>query len=99
MKNVSPRFAFRKLNEWREKQSPITFGPVADVESQGDTITMFSGSIEHKPHNCDWDSAPLGNKHCHYKSIVTLYDSVGVVIRHDNVTPTKIHVEWERIEE
>jgi len=57
--------------------------------------------IERKPHNCDWDSAPLGNKHCHYKSIVTLYDSVGVVIRNDNVnvTPTKIHVEWERVEE
>ncbi len=44
MKSVSWRFAFRKLNEWREKQSPLTFGPVGDIESQGDTITMFSGS-------------------------------------------------------
>ena len=44
MKSVSWRFAFRKLNEWREKRSPITFGPVGDVDVQGDTITMFSGS-------------------------------------------------------
>jgi hypothetical protein len=55
--------------------------------------------VERKPHKCDWDSAPLGNKHCHYKPIVTLYDSVGVVIRTDNVTPTKIHVGWEQVEE
>jgi hypothetical protein len=44
MKSVSSRFAFRKLNEWREQERFITFGPVGDVESQGDTITMFSGS-------------------------------------------------------
>lgn len=44
MKSVSWRFAFRKLNEWREKQSPLTFGPVGDIELQGDTTTIFSGS-------------------------------------------------------
>jgi len=44
MKSVSWRFAFRKLNEWRVKQSPITFGPVGDVEAQDETITIFSGS-------------------------------------------------------
>jgi hypothetical protein len=44
MNSVSPRFAFRKLNEWREKHSPITLGSVGDVDVQGDTIKMFSGS-------------------------------------------------------
>lgn len=46
MKSVSFAFAFRKLNEWREKSSPITFGPVGDPGGQGqeETITMFSGA-------------------------------------------------------
>jgi hypothetical protein len=26
--------------------------------------------IEKQPHNCEWDSAPLGNKHCHYDADV-----------------------------
>ena len=43
MKSVSWRFAFLKLNEWREHERPITFGPAGDVESQDETITMFSG--------------------------------------------------------
>lgn len=55
--------------------------------------------IEHKPHNCEWGSSPIGEKHCHYKAIVTLYDSRGDVIRSDNTPPTKIHVEWERVED
>ena len=44
MRSVSWPFAFRKLNEWRDGQRPITFGPVIDIESQGETISMFSGS-------------------------------------------------------
>lgn len=31
--------------------------------------------IERKPHNCEWDSAPIGNKHCHYDAIVVVYNS------------------------
>jgi hypothetical protein len=44
MKSVSCVFAFRKLNEWQEKESPLTFGPVGDMEGQEETITIFSGS-------------------------------------------------------
>ena len=44
MKNVSPKFAFRKLNEWRVQHRPLTFGPVGTFDEQGDTTTMFSGS-------------------------------------------------------
>jgi hypothetical protein len=43
MKNVSWVFAFRKLNEWRERERPITFGHVGDVVSQGETMRIFSG--------------------------------------------------------
>jgi hypothetical protein len=53
MKSVSWRFAFCKLNEWREKEWPISFGPVGDVESQGETITMFSGSSGTRVLNAD----------------------------------------------
>lgn len=44
MKSVSTAFAFRKLNEWRAKELPLTFGPVGDMEGQHETITMFSGA-------------------------------------------------------
>jgi len=64
-------------------------------------------TIEHKPHNCDWDSAPIGSKHCHYDAIVTVYNQYGHVIEgpgRDKTNPPndqneKIHVEWERVEE
>ncbi len=36
--------------------------------------------IERKLHNCDWDSAPLGNKHCHYQSIVQVYNSDSKIV-------------------
>ena len=26
--------------------------------------------IEPKPHGCDFDDAPLGNKHCHYEKVI-----------------------------
>ena len=32
-------------------------------------------TVEHKPHDCDWSSAPLGNKHCHYKAMITIRNS------------------------
>lgn len=36
--------------------------------------------IDQKPHNCDWLSAPLGDKHCHYDSVVMVYNPDGKVI-------------------
>src|SRR6266404_2189069 len=44
MKSVSWRFAFRKLNEWREHRWFVTFGPVGDVDLQGEATRIFSGS-------------------------------------------------------
>jgi hypothetical protein len=36
-----------------------------------------------KPHGCDFDDAPLGNKHCHYDKHVYVYDKTGQVIEVD----------------
>lgn len=33
--------------------------------SDTDKVTM-----EKKPHNCEWGSAPIGDKHCHYDPFV-----------------------------
>ena len=41
MKSVSWDEAFRKLNEWRERESVISFGEVEDeVDEQGKTISI-----------------------------------------------------------
>jgi hypothetical protein len=36
-----------------------------------------------KPHGCDFDDAPLGNKHCHYDKHVYVYDQKGQNIETD----------------
>ena len=55
-------------NDWRMKYA-------AQYMLSNDQVT-----IERKPHNCDWDSAPLGNKHCHYEAAVAVYNSDGRVV-------------------
>lgn len=48
--------------------------------------------IEPMPHGCDYDDAPLGNKHCHFeKSVFTEKDSNGKV--------TAVYVHWEKVQE
>ena len=37
-------------------------------------------TVEHKPHDCDWRSAPLGNKHCHYKAMITIRNSENQIV-------------------
>jgi hypothetical protein len=45
MKAISWDVAFRKMNEWRERASLITFGPVTDIEDEhGEMIQMHWGS-------------------------------------------------------
>jgi hypothetical protein len=36
-----------------------------------------------KPHGCDFDDAPLGNKHCHYEKHVYVFDRNNQVIEID----------------
>jgi hypothetical protein len=44
MKSVSWGFAFRKLNEWANLESPLAFGNVFPEDVQGETINIFSGA-------------------------------------------------------
>jgi|ERR1700728_1229616 hypothetical protein len=64
--------------------------------------------VGHKPYNCDWDSAPIGSKHCHYEAVVTVYNEYGHIIEGqglDKANPPldrdadKVHVDWERVED
>ena len=40
--------------------------------------------IEMRPHNCEWGSAPLGDKHCHYTAEVS---QVRTDVSKDGTTP------------
>jgi hypothetical protein len=63
--------------------------------------------IEHKPFNCDWDSAPIGSKHCHYEKLVTVYNQDDKIIEGpaqanplpDDQKSAKVHVGWQRVED
>jgi hypothetical protein len=63
-------------------------------------------AVERRPHDCEWNSAPLGDKHCHYEAMVTVYNQDGKVIETSfgkpdsepsDQKPTKARVEWRRI--
>ena|SRR5215469_5824760 len=48
--------------------------------------------IEPKPHGCDFNDAPLGNKHCHYeKKQEVAKDEQGHV--------TSVYVYWNKVQE
>jgi hypothetical protein len=51
--------------------------------------------IQPKPHGCDFDDAPLGNKHCHYEEVV----DVGRVCDDPKCQVTGVHVSWRKVEE
>jgi hypothetical protein len=41
-------------------------------------------SIEPKPHDCDYNRAPLGDKGCHYEPAVTAYNAAAEVVGGDH---------------
>jgi hypothetical protein len=46
------------------------------------------------PHDCDFDKAPLGNKECHFKKVVT-------VGHNDANLPykvTDVYISWEKVQ-
>jgi hypothetical protein len=64
--------------------------------------------VEHKPYDCDWDSAPIGSKHCHYEPVVTVYNQYGNIMEGPGLVkenppndqnPAKVHVDWVRVED
>ena len=81
-------------DDWRIKYA-------AEYQLDLDQIT-----IERKPHDCEWDSAPLGNKHCRYDEFVTVLNQDSKVIETSfgkaepepsDQKPSKVHVEWRRV--
>jgi hypothetical protein len=56
--------------------------------------------IEPKPHDCEWDTAPLGSKHCHYDRHEMRFDAKGNPAQSWNEGPNdKIIVMWEKVSE
>jgi hypothetical protein len=87
------------------------------------TLVGFSGAwkvatyeqviVDPRPHNCEWLTAPLGSKHCHYDPVVrsvrtSVTDKGEAVVSYDegetshanafSETPG-IYVSWQKIEE
>ena len=52
--------------------------------------------VEPKPHGCDFDDAPLGNKHCHYEKAV---DVQRAPCGGSDCKVTEVYVSWRRVEE
>jgi hypothetical protein len=48
--------------------------------------------VEKRPKDCDWEHAPIGDKGCHYKKVVTPQ-------KNEKGKVTSVYVSWERIEE
>jgi hypothetical protein len=64
----------------------------SDKQKLSDTSGVSESQIilDPKPHGCDFDDAPLGNKHCHCEKVVTPEkDSSGKV--------TAVYVYWNKV--
>jgi hypothetical protein len=48
--------------------------------------------IERKPYDCEWETAPLGAKHCHYERTVHTETD-----QHGNVTA--LYVSWQKVQD
>jgi hypothetical protein len=48
--------------------------------------------VDKKPKNCDWEHAPIGDKGCHYKKVVTPQ-------KNEKDKVKSVYVTWEKVEE
>src|SRR5579864_8220552 len=50
-----------------------------------------SVTVENKPYDCDWDTAPLGAKHCHYEAIDVAVNARGEIVdgSHVKLSPNR----------
>jgi hypothetical protein len=48
-----------------------------------------------KPHGCDFDDAPLGNKHCHFEKVV----QTTTACPEPNCKVTAVSVNWQKVVE
>jgi hypothetical protein len=86
-------------DDWR-----LRYALQYDVESS--TVT-----IDKKPHECEWGSAPIGDKHCHYDANITTSNSRVEVVTQTSHGETvdanpsfsrkiqSIYVAWQKVEE
>ena len=51
--------------------------------------------IEPQPHGCDYNDAPLGEKHCHFEKVV----EVDRECNQPNCKPVGIYVSWRKVSE
>jgi hypothetical protein len=51
--------------------------------------------VDSKPHGCDFDDAPLGNKHCHYEKVVDVQRSCDA----PSCPVTSVYVSWRKVED
>jgi len=51
--------------------------------------------VQPKPHGCDFDDAPLGNKHCHYEKHV----DVERACPGPDCRVTSVYVSWSKVDE
>lgn len=55
-------------------------------------ISQDAVSIAPKPHGCDFEDAPLGNKHCHYERKED-------PVRNEQQKVIAVYVTWDKVEE
>ena len=51
--------------------------------------------MQPKPHGCDFDDAPLGNKHCHFEKKVDVVRACPG----PNCRVTDVYVSWNKVDE
>ena len=77
--------------------SPGSFGcPTVSWTNAVWYAVKYSVSIDQihtddKPSDCDWGRAPLGNKACHFKAVVTAYNAAVAVREVDTTTHLPLH--------
>lgn len=77
-------------------------------------VPMASVEVAPRPHDCEWGSAPLGDKHCKYKELVSAvrvkksgdgkwsyvsYDEGKTWVNNESHIQPSVWVSWTKVEE
>jgi hypothetical protein len=67
---------------WIAEKAALVLAPTYKVGYflKYSTLVGFSGEwnvatwdqvfVDHRPHDCEWGTAPIGSKHCHYNAVI-----------------------------
>jgi len=88
------------------------FAPTAKQIEWDYRIDSQHITVASQPHDCEFLTAPVGSKNCHYERQVTLFDARGQIIggdivgedgRHEKTAPTEqvidARIDWIKIKE